>query len=227
MLRLAITCASFDLSEHGIDALQCQQLRNSAVVFRRGRLLAVSDSHMIFHSLGRERRLLPGSPELRVLACFEVEFVDFANTTTPPSEYDARVRVTWDEAAQRYIAERFEVIGSMTNPVTTTGMRQVPIAHFVTWACSAPGVVVDAEGRDAASSDYFAPDEIRAAKQAGPAPGTLEMVAVVYRAASVTGWKPAQRVADVFGLPRRTATHWIMLARERGHLPFGEADGDG
>lgn len=187
----------------------------------------MGDSYLTWDALGGERVRLPGSPDLYVLASFEVEFHDYANRTVPPSDYDARVLVSWDRESEKYVAERFEVIGAPGNPVTTTGMRQVPVAHFVAWACEIPGVVVDPEGRDAAALDYFSPTDISAAKKRGPTAETLIMVAVTYRAAAATGWKPAQRVTEVFDLPRRTATHWIKLARERGRLLIDESRDDG
>lgn len=46
----------------------------------------------------------------------------------------------------------------------------------------------------------------------------LSDVARVYRAAELNAKAPAAAVSEHFGTPRRTASYWIRLARERGHL---------
>ncbi len=173
--------------------------------------------------LGGERWILPGKPRLSVYSSFAVEFFDYAHSTVPPSTHDARVQVTWSRTLRRYVAERFEAVGTADDPVTAESIRGVPIAHFIEWACEVvPGLVRDDNGRDMLAPDYYALDALTSARERGPDGVTLALVAGAYRAADVARWKPAYRVAELFGVPPRTASHWVKLARERGHLVDSE-----
>lgn len=164
-----------------------------------------------------------------VLKSFDVWFVGYQHEWEIP--HDAHIAVEWSRERDSYVATSFEAIGTSFEPVTIETLREMPVARFLGWACrTVPGVIVDAEGRDMFAMDYYSKDQRAEAKDRGPVPETLDMVARLYRAAGVVRWKPAAHVAMMFDIPQRTATHWVKLARERGHLGqtvTGGAVGDG
>lgn len=60
--------------------------------------------------------------------------------------------------------------------------------------------------------------EAAAHKRPRPTPRVLDLVATVYELAKLAGAGPAKAVEHDFQVPPSTASHWIKLARERGHL---------
>lgn len=63
------------------------------------------------------------------------------------------------------------------------------------------------------------------ARDEGPTSANLAAASEIYTVAQLLRFPPVVKVADMFGLPQRTATHWVKLARERGHLSQGGKDG--
>lgn len=55
-------------------------------------------------------------------------------------------------------------------------------------------------------------------KRPRPTNDMLELVAVEYEHCQVVGWPPIKRLEGLLGLPKRTAAHWVRLARDRGFL---------
>jgi hypothetical protein len=55
-------------------------------------------------------------------------------------------------------------------------------------------------------------------KSQGPTADVLEHIAAIYRVARVLGVAPTLAVQTEMDLPRSTATRWLALAREQGHL---------
>ncbi|MEX1079817.1 MAG: hypothetical protein WED09_11990 [Homoserinimonas sp.] len=55
-------------------------------------------------------------------------------------------------------------------------------------------------------------------KAQGPTPETLDWVARIYKNARIKLEPPTQYVAGALEIPHRTASHWVKLARQRGHL---------
>lgn len=76
----------------------------------------------------------------------------------------------------------------------------------------------------------IAQSDIKRLRELGPKPETLEWVARVYTAAELILQPPTKTISELFGLPSRTATHWVSLARSRGYLrevDTAEAEGPG
>jgi hypothetical protein len=59
-------------------------------------------------------------------------------------------------------------------------------------------------------------------KSQGPTSDVLEHIAAIYRVARVFGVAPTLAVQTEMDLPRSTATRWLALAREQGHLGSAE-----
>jgi hypothetical protein len=109
-------------------------------------------------------------------------------------------------------------------PVTTEGLRQIPVAAFLRLAVEANLVHIGPTVRDGNKSTWeltrvgsFTLSE-RARSGGGPSEEDLWAVAAVYHAAYATGAAPTKMVMQRFGLPRSTASRWIALARKRGML---------
>ncbi|PKQ36528.1 MAG: hypothetical protein CVT61_00185 [Actinobacteria bacterium HGW-Actinobacteria-11] len=137
--------------------------------------------------------------------------------------HDAHLSVVWAPDREHYVVSTFEAIGTHLEPVTPESLRAMPLARLLAQACrSVPQAIVDVDGEDLLMLPSI-PNRIGGLAAKGPTPEVLDIVARLYVGASAIRWKPAQHVADVLGLAPRTATHWIKLARERGH--FGERNG--
>lgn len=52
-------------------------------------------------------------------------------------------------------------------------------------------------------------------KQQGPTGNTLKWVARIYNVCIIRHQSPTKSVSDLFGIPLRTASHWVKLMRER------------
>jgi hypothetical protein len=95
-------------------------------------------------------------------------------------------------------------------PVTGETLRMLPIAAMLRDAVAA---------YMAERPEMFLPQgDLRELAAAGPTDDTLRAVARVYRAAALLGDPPARRVVEAFGIPRGTASGWVMRARDRGLL---------
>lgn len=105
-------------------------------------------------------------------------------------------------------------------PIRTEALRQVPVALALRMALrSFKGLISDGEG-----NDYFAilasqREELQARRSDGPTAENLAKASEIYRMSRLVHQPPLVAVQDTFGLPNRTASHWIKLARERDHLP--------
>ena len=109
-------------------------------------------------------------------------------------------------------------------PVTTEGLRQIPVAAFLHIALEGRLMRVGPTVREGNKSTWeltwAGPIALSERAQAGGGPGDedLRAVADVYHLAYVTGAAPTKTVMERLGLPRSTASRWIRMARERGLL---------
>jgi hypothetical protein len=109
-------------------------------------------------------------------------------------------------------------------PVTTEGLRQLPVAAFLRLAVEGNLLRVGpTEYDDRTSSWKLTPTgpialSERARAGGGPSEQDLRAVADVYQLAHVTGGAPTKTVMQRLGLPRSTASRWVRMARERGLL---------
>lgn len=112
-------------------------------------------------------------------------------------------------------------------PVTSEGIRAVPIATLVRQVASTEFLAIEEANDNAfALSDRTLDDQaVARIKREGPTDEALRWVAFAYRIALVLGEPPTRAVEKGLRLPRSTAGRWVSLARERGYL--GEAEGPG
>lgn len=166
------------------------------------------------------KRVAAGAPWALALDQFEV-WLPAYDLDIP---HDAHLYVAWSVEEQHYVARAFEAVGTALDPVTPESLRAMPMARLLAQACrSVPGAIVDSDGEDLLLMAAWGPERFGKLSANGPTPETLDVVASLYIGARSIRWKPAQWVATCLDLAPRTATHWIKLARERGH--FGERNG--
>ena len=109
-------------------------------------------------------------------------------------------------------------------PITTEGLRQIPIAAFLRLAVEGNRMRIGPRQHDGHTSTWeltwAGPITLseRARGGGGPSEDDLRAVADVYQLAYVTGGAPTKTVMERLGLPRSTASRWIKMARDRGLL---------
>jgi len=99
-------------------------------------------------------------------------------------------------------------------PVTTEGLREVPVAGLLGAAVEMNVQYVDQTGAAGKTTSWL---EVQR-RGSGPSDLELEIVAGAYRAAYAAGAPPTKAVMDKLGVPRSTASRRIRMARERGLL---------
>ena len=119
----------------------------------------------------------------------------------------------WDE---RYGVTSLRVDGNLSAQISGSLLRQIPVQELLRTAVKDQARL--RIGDDLLSVQHFDRASLLQLGEGGPTPDALRAVARVYRLAEATLDAPAKRVAEDFGLPPRTATHWVRLARERGHF---------
>jgi hypothetical protein len=109
-------------------------------------------------------------------------------------------------------------------PVTTEGLREIPVAAFLRLALEGSLLRVGPREYDGHTSSWkltpagpIALSE-RAQAGGGPSDADLRAVADVYQLAYLTGAAPTKTVMQRLDLPRSTASRWVRMARERGLL---------
>ena len=135
-----------------------------------------------------------------------------------------RVSVEWNDAGFTYEIRSLTVLTPAdAEPVTGTTLRAIPV-QWILKMCITRALYMKSEEKRGAQlvslHNQTVQDEgqlLRLGKM-GPQPETLEWVSRIYTLAKIKLDPPAQYVADAFEVPLRTASHWIKLARERGHL---------
>jgi hypothetical protein len=108
-------------------------------------------------------------------------------------------------------------------PVTSEGIRQIPLAAFLRLAVESNLMHVGPTIREGNTSswEYTWASPLAGSERArggGPTDRDLQTVADIYQAAYVTGNPPTKTVMSRLELPRSTASRWIRMARERGLL---------
>jgi len=110
-------------------------------------------------------------------------------------------------------------------PVTTEGLREIPVAAFLRLALEGSLLRIGPTERDEerrTSSWKLTPLgpialSERAQAGGGPSDADLRAVADIYQLAYLTG-APTKTVMQRLDLPRSTASRWIRIARDRGLL---------
>jgi hypothetical protein len=104
-------------------------------------------------------------------------------------------------------------------PITSDGLRAVPIAALIRGAAHRGVILGHDEGFDVSDPRPLPGPEVAAN---GPTPEALRAAAVIHRYATVAGIPPKQEVAKRLGLTVPTAGRWLVTARREGLI-----DGDG
>jgi hypothetical protein len=161
----------------------------------------------------------PLGSALRIAPAFTATALqeDISVTTT--------ITAAYQDTAGRYLitAATHEAAGK-TIEITPTVLRQVRLGEVLSAAVPLC-VAVLLDGKPVTvhdlttSSGRVLPAWMAAdAAKAGPTADTLELVQLVYGVAALAAQPPMQAVAAEFGIPTRTATHWITKARKAGLL---------
>jgi hypothetical protein len=104
--------------------------------------------------------------------------------------------------------------------LTGTALRAIPIHQLLRICINRVVHVRVGDGGDERLHEIVLEDPHWLAPFAakGPVPETLDWVARMYLMAKIKLDPPTQFVSKSFGIPHRTASHWIKLARQRGHI---------
>lgn len=137
--------------------------------------------------------------------------------------HNARLEVTFAGEADgwqvdSFTAERDEWDEEAPG-VTTESLREMPVAWALRQALAAMAeVAVDDAGHTFRQVYDSEIETNRQARGDGPTPANLARLAEIYRVSRLSGQLTSSLIANAFGLPDRTVSHWIKLARQRGHL---------
>lgn len=103
--------------------------------------------------------------------------------------------------------------------VTTESLREMPVAWALRQALATLAEVAVDGARRTFRQVYDSEVETnRQARGDGPTPENLARLAEIYRVSRLSGQLTSSLIANAFGLPDRTVSHWVKLARQRGHL---------
>jgi hypothetical protein len=162
---------------------------------------------------------LPLGSALRIAPAFS------ATALADDISVETTIEASYAPDAGRYLvtATAHRAFGP-TLEITPSVLRQVRLGEVLSSAVPYC-VVVELEGKPVTVHDLTASDgrvlpawmSAESAK-AGPTPDTLELVQLVYGVAALAAQPPMRAVATEFGIPERTATHWITKARHAGLL---------
>jgi hypothetical protein len=186
---------------------------------------AVSPRHTIAMNEPPKRKpfnLLPLGPELAIPK-------EFTFSVETEGLYSLEADVVYEQPVGgrmgHFVVDRLTVKRREDGPpVTTEGLRQIPVTAFLRLAVEGNRMRVGPREYDGHTSSWkltwAGPITLSERAQAGGGPSDedLRAVADVYQLAFVTGGAPAKTVMQRLGLPRSTASRWIKMARERGLL---------
>jgi hypothetical protein len=162
---------------------------------------------------------LPLGSALRIAPAFR------ATAVAEDSSIETTIEAAYTAKAGRYriAATAHRAVGSTTE-ITPSVLRQVRLGEILS-AAVPHCVVVDLAGKPltvqalTTSEGRILPAWMATeSAQAGPVADTLELVQLVYGVAALAAQPPMRAVATEFGIPERTATHWITKARKAGLL---------
>lgn len=104
-------------------------------------------------------------------------------------------------------------------PVTGASVRKVPLARIIEGVIDQT-VRMDSETKYGSVQNVFqlVQNRLTTEGRLKPDPETLELVAIIFEYGQSRGRKSTKLVEDTFKLPTSTASHWVRLAKERGHI---------
>ena len=103
--------------------------------------------------------------------------------------------------------------------ITGASVRRIPLGRLIE-AIIDQTVRMDSETPHGTVQEVFATIRSRVELEGRlkPDPDTLELVAIVFEYGQSRGRKTTKLVEETFAIPMSTASHWVRLAKERGHL---------
>jgi hypothetical protein len=117
--------------------------------------------------------------------------------------------------AGRFVVDRLSVHRRADGPpVTTEGLREIPVGGLLRAAVELNVQYVDQTGVAGKTTSWL---EVQR-RDSKPTDLELEIVAGAYRAAYAAGAPPTKAVMDKLGVTRSTAGRRIRMARDRGLL---------
>lgn len=119
-----------------------------------------------------------------------------------------------------YILKSLTVASTDDVPITGTTLRAIPIAELQQF------VLVRAVEQHVCTADNLTWRDVSTTirkwvsdgHKLKPSPENLDLLAMVYEFSTVLALSPVKTIRELFNLAPSTATHWVKLARERGHL---------
>ena len=162
---------------------------------------------------------LPLGSALRIAPAFT------ATATADDISVETTISAVYAASAGRYriTATSQRAVGG-DGEITSAVLRQVRLGEVLSAAVPLC-VTVEFEGKQRSVQELLQQDGrvlpewmATAAAKAGPTAGTLELVQLVYGVSALAAVAPMRAVATEFGIPERTATHWITKARKAGLL---------
>lgn len=163
------------------------------------------------------------------------EFLDMGGGVRLPEKFTARFLIEGDHAVELDIAvehgspvcDGLRVFRAPGRPsLTGHELRRLPLAQWVTFACSMVGVG-NQGGAETTTSEWATEGYRQAIEQVVRKAGRrnkitaefLQDVARVYRAAVAEARSPVEEVRETFGpMGHSTAARYVKLAREGGYL---------
>jgi hypothetical protein len=134
------------------------------------------------------------------------------------------MKVDWNAEKFTYeITQMLVAVEPGGDPISGTTLRSVPVKWILKMCINRALLVRSSDGSTAPFTSLHNElvrdqDVARRLADQGPKPETLAWVARIYTVAKIKLDPPSQIVAEFLEVPPRTASHWIKLARERGHL---------
>lgn len=125
-----------------------------------------------------------------------------------------------------YLLRRLSLIAQDGTEVNGVLLREIAPLRLMRWLLPRT-FQVDRQQLSVYVVDYIAPEirEVRDAQGVARLKPTLQDAAMVYNIARAVRDAPAKAVAETLGLQTRTATNWLLRAREAGllRMPLGES----
>ncbi|AZZ52612.1 hypothetical protein C1I64_11550 [Rathayibacter festucae DSM 15932] len=140
-------------------------------------------------------------------------------------DYYVDASVTFDVASMRYeittVALHSYRVDGRPTPVTARALRSMLLSKLEAKIFTEGFPIIVGPNQEPGFGQFGwkgldrVGDDLRGN---GPTPQALEAAAAIYCAYFAIRGNPTQKISEAFGLPHRTASHWVKLARERGHL---------
>lgn len=128
--------------------------------------------------------------------------------------------VKFDPVSEDWFLSSLGVIHEPGQPaIKSDSLRQIPTEFALRAALAGnPSILQHEDGLDYIAYRAHEDALLRSRRPDGPTPANLYHVAEIYRAARILHQPPIVAVQEAFGLPNRSASHWVKLARQRGQL---------